>query len=37
MVINESLRLYPPATVMPRMAFKDIRQEDLDIPKGLSI
>lgn len=37
MVINESLRLYPPATVMPRMAFEDIKLGDLDIPKGLSI
>ncbi|CAN1333491.1 Cytokinin hydroxylase [Linum perenne] len=37
MVINESLRLYPPATVMPRMAFEDIRLGDLNIPKGLSI
>ncbi|CAA2958760.1 cytokinin hydroxylase [Olea europaea subsp. europaea] len=37
MVINESLRLYPPATVLPRMAFDDIRLGDLHIPKGLSI
>ncbi|XP_022855713.1 cytokinin hydroxylase-like [Olea europaea var. sylvestris] len=37
MVINESLRLYPPATVMPRMAFDDIKLGDLHIPKGLSI
>ncbi|XP_022759932.1 cytokinin hydroxylase-like [Durio zibethinus] len=37
MVINESLRLYPPATVLPRMAFKDMKLGDLFIPKGLSI
>ncbi|XP_022848869.1 cytokinin hydroxylase-like [Olea europaea var. sylvestris] len=37
MVINESLRLYPPATVLPRMAFDDIKLGDLHIPKGLSI
>ncbi|XP_022148131.1 cytokinin hydroxylase-like [Momordica charantia] len=37
MVINESLRLYPPATVLPRMAFEDIKLGDLEIPKGLSI
>lgn len=37
MVINESLRLYPPATILPRMAFEDIKLGDLFIPKGLSI
>jgi len=37
MVINESMRLYPPATVMPRMVFKDTELGDLHIPKGLSI
>ncbi|XVF06072.1 hypothetical protein REPUB_Repub06bG0016800 [Reevesia pubescens] len=37
MVINESLRLYPPAFVLPRMAFEDIKLGDLTIPKGLSI
>ncbi|XVF31602.1 hypothetical protein REPUB_Repub17cG0005200 [Reevesia pubescens] len=36
-VINESLRLYPPATVLPRMAFENIKLGDLFIPKGLSI
>ncbi|KAK3425940.1 cytokinin hydroxylase [Eucalyptus grandis] len=37
MVINESMRLYPPATVLPRTAFEDIKLGDLHIPKGLSI
>ncbi|KAF1888746.1 hypothetical protein Lal_00036788 [Lupinus albus] len=37
MVINESLRLYPPASVLPRMAFEDIMVGDIYIPKGLSI
>ncbi|GAB2299975.1 hypothetical protein Dimus_034020 [Dionaea muscipula] len=37
LVINESMRLYPPATVLPRMAFEDIKLGDLLIPKGLSI
>ncbi|XP_022954721.1 cytokinin hydroxylase-like [Cucurbita moschata] len=36
-VINESLRLYPPASILPRMAFEDIKLGDLEIPKGLSI
>lgn len=37
MVINESLRLYPPASLLPRMVFEDIKLGDLHIPKGLSI
>lgn len=37
MVINESLRLYPPASLLPRMAFEDINIGDLHVPKGLSI
>ncbi|KAK7295798.1 hypothetical protein RJT34_18710 [Clitoria ternatea] len=37
MVINESMRLYPPASVLPRMVFEDIVLGDLYIPKGLSI
>lgn len=37
MVINETLRLYPPATVLPRMALEDLKLGDLHIPKGLSI
>ncbi|KAK7394151.1 hypothetical protein VNO78_14671 [Psophocarpus tetragonolobus] len=37
MVINESMRLYPPASVLPRMVFEDLVLGDLYIPKGLSI
>ncbi|OWM64438.1 cytokinin hydroxylase-like [Punica granatum] len=37
MVINESMRLYPPASILPRMTFEDIKLGDLHIPKGLSI
>ncbi|KAL3619007.1 hypothetical protein CASFOL_037235 [Castilleja foliolosa] len=37
MVINESLRLYPPASLLPRMAFEDFKLGGLNIPKGLSI
>ncbi|XP_028805871.1 cytokinin hydroxylase-like [Neltuma alba] len=37
MVINETIRLYPPAMVLPRMAFEDIRLGDLLIPKGVSV
>ncbi|CAL5185761.1 unnamed protein product [Lathyrus oleraceus] len=37
MVINESMRLYPPATLLPRMVFQDIVLGDLYIPKGLSV
>ncbi|KAL2925694.1 Cytokinin hydroxylase [Bienertia sinuspersici] len=33
MIINESLRLYPPATLLPRMVFEDIQLGDLLIPK----
>nr|GMC97019.1 cytokinin hydroxylase-like [Ipomoea batatas]GMD00903.1 cytokinin hydroxylase-like [Ipomoea batatas] len=36
-VINESLRLYPPVTLLPRMAFEDFKLGDLHIPKGLAI
>ncbi|CAI8594116.1 unnamed protein product [Vicia faba] len=37
MIINESMRLYPPATLLPRMTFQDIVLGDLYIPKGLSV
>ncbi|PAN35409.1 hypothetical protein PAHAL_6G206600 [Panicum hallii] len=39
MVINETLRLYPPATLLPRMAFEDITLGggELRVPKGASV
>ncbi|KAL5201675.1 hypothetical protein ABZP36_036029 [Zizania latifolia] len=37
MIIQESLRLYPPATLLPRMAFEDIHLGDLHLPRGLSV
>lgn len=37
MIINESLRLYPPASLLPRMVFEDMKLGDLHIPKGLSV
>ncbi|CAD6265419.1 unnamed protein product [Miscanthus lutarioriparius] len=43
MVINETLRLYPPATLLPRMAFEDITlgsgsgAGELRVPKGASL
>ncbi|KAG0523668.1 hypothetical protein BDA96_07G142900 [Sorghum bicolor] len=42
MVINETLRLYPPATLLPRMAFEDITLgsgpgDELRVPKGASL
>lgn len=33
-VINESMRLYPPAWITDRVALEDDRVGDLDIPKG---
>ncbi|KAK3123476.1 hypothetical protein QOZ80_8AG0631530 [Eleusine coracana subsp. coracana] len=39
MVINETLRLYPPATLLPRMAFEDITlgSGELRVPRGASV
>uniref|UniRef100_A0A0E0M108 Cytochrome P450 n=1 Tax=Oryza punctata TaxID=4537 RepID=A0A0E0M108_ORYPU len=37
MIIQETLRLYPPATLLPRMAFEDIQLGDLRLPRGLSV
>ncbi|KAL6655610.1 hypothetical protein ACP70R_006436 [Stipagrostis hirtigluma subsp. patula] len=38
MVIQETLRLYPPATLLPRMVFEDIRLAGgLHLPRGLSV
>ncbi|KAI3450179.1 hypothetical protein Pfo_006844 [Paulownia fortunei] len=37
MVINESLRLYPPVTVVSREAFKDMKFGNIDVPKGVNL
>ncbi|KAK4419775.1 cytochrome [Sesamum alatum] len=37
MVINESLRLYPPVTVVSREAFKDMKFGNIDVPKGVNV
>ncbi|KAJ7548319.1 hypothetical protein O6H91_07G007100 [Diphasiastrum complanatum] len=34
MVLNESLRLYPPAPVLVRESFKDMKLGDMFVPKG---
>ena len=37
MVINESLRLYPPVAVVSREAFKDMKFGDINVPKGVNL
>ncbi|KAL5537891.1 hypothetical protein UlMin_045592 [Ulmus minor] len=37
MVIHESLRLYPPVTVVSREAFKDMKFGNIFVPKGVNI
>ncbi|KAF8394786.1 hypothetical protein HHK36_018722 [Tetracentron sinense] len=37
MVIHESLRLYPPVTVLSREAFKDMKFGDVHVPKGVNL
>nr|AIA82921.1 CYP450-17 [Gentiana rigescens] len=37
MAISESLRLYPPASVVSREAFKDMKFGDIKVPKGVNI
>ena len=37
MVINESLRLYPPVTVMAREALRDVKFKEINTPKGVCI
>ncbi|KAL6203594.1 hypothetical protein ACLB2K_027294 [Fragaria x ananassa] len=37
MVIHESLRLYPPNTVVSREALKDLKFGDIRVPKGVNI
>lgn len=37
MVINESLRLYPPVAVVSREALKDMKLGDIHVPKGVNV
>lgn len=37
MVINESLRLYPPVAIISREALRDLKIQDIHIPKGVSV
>ncbi|KAJ0985343.1 hypothetical protein J5N97_003699 [Dioscorea zingiberensis] len=37
MVIQESLRLYPPTAFVTREAFKDVKLGELNVPKGISL
>lgn len=37
MVINETLRLYPPVTVVSREVFKDMRFGNIDVPRGINL
>ncbi|KAH9302037.1 hypothetical protein KI387_013620 [Taxus chinensis] len=37
MVLNESMRLYPPVSYTVRQAKRDIRVGNLEIPKGMSV
>ncbi|PRQ34882.1 putative cytochrome P450 [Rosa chinensis] len=37
MVIHESLRLYPPNTVVSREALKDLKFGDIHVPKGVNV
>lgn len=37
MVINESLRLYPPVAVISREALKDMKFGEINVPKGVNL
>ncbi|GLJ04690.1 hypothetical protein SUGI_0001350 [Cryptomeria japonica] len=37
MILNESLRLYTPASILPRQAFEDVKLGELELPKGMSV
>uniref|UniRef100_A0A5B6Z8H5 Cytochrome P450 714C2-like n=1 Tax=Davidia involucrata TaxID=16924 RepID=A0A5B6Z8H5_DAVIN len=37
MVINESLRLYPPVSVVSREALKDMKFGNINVPKGVNL
>eukprot|EP01018_Ginkgo_biloba_P021383 Gb_19483 [translate_table: standard] len=37
MILNESLRLYTPASLLSRQALQDVKLGELDLPKGMSL
>lgn len=37
MILNESLRLYTPASLLPRQAFENVKVGDVELPKGMSV
>ncbi|KAM0019665.1 putative secologanin synthase [Helianthus debilis subsp. tardiflorus] len=37
MILNEALRLYPPAPIMPRMIYQDTKLGDMTLPAGTII
>jgi len=37
MVLNESLRLYTPASLLPRQGFENVKVGDVELPKGISV
>jgi len=37
MVLNESLRLCTPASLLPRQAFENVKMGDVELPKGMSV
>jgi cytochrome P450 len=37
MIIHETLRLYPPAPLLARHAFKDMKFGNIDVPKGTGL
>ena len=37
MIVNENLRLYPPATMIVRKAYKDIKLGQFSLPKGAAL
>jgi cytokinin trans-hydroxylase len=37
MILNESLRLNTPASMLPRQAFKNVKVGDMELPKGMSV
>ena len=37
MILNELLRLYTPASLLPRQALENVKVGDLELPKGMSV